>query len=103
MVPFLHGFENLFARLEKRLNLFLRIGSYDFKDEKIIKNNGVFGAKEEIPISQIDEWEIYPEMGFDIVILRTKEGGRAQWIDRYDDLINILRINLAPLQHHTSQ
>jgi hypothetical protein len=36
-------------------------------------------------------------MGFDIVILKTKEGERAQWIDRYDDLINILQTNFGPL------
>ena len=103
MIPFLYRIESLFARLEKRLNIFLRINSYDFMDGKIIKNNGIFGAKDEIPISQISEWEIYPEMGFDVVILKTKEGGRAQWIDRYNDLIDILETNVGPLQQQTSQ
>jgi hypothetical protein len=89
--------ESLFSRLEKRMNVALRIGTYEFKDGKIVKNIGLWRAVE-ISTDELQEWQIIPEMGFDVVILKTKGGQQVVWIDSYDDLVNVLRNNFRELE-----
>jgi hypothetical protein len=87
-----------FGRLQKRISISLRINTYEFRDGKIIKNIGP-SRSQEIAIAEIVQWEVIHEMGFDIVILTTKDGATTQWIDYYDDLIGILKRHVPSLEH----
>src|SRR6266446_10422612 len=75
--------ESLFWRLEKRINVWLRIETYQFEDGKIIKNNGRWRNPTEISTNELQEWQIIPEMGLDVVILKTKGGQQVVWIDTF--------------------
>ena len=90
--------ESLFWRLEKRINIWLRIDTYELKDGKIIKNNGRWRRTTEIPKGELQEWQIIPEMSLDIVILKTKNNQRIAWIDRYNDLVGVLRSDFRELE-----
>jgi hypothetical protein len=98
LLPILDNIENLFWRLQKRIDVLLKIGTYEFRDGKIIKNNGLWHTAE-ISTDEIHEWEIFPEMGFDVVILKAKGGQQVVWIDRYDDLVGVLRNHFRELEH----
>jgi hypothetical protein len=94
----LRKIESLFSHLEKRIKVRLRIDTYEFKDGKIIKNIGPWRSIE-ISMDDLLDWQIIPEMGFDVVVLETKRGQRVVWIDTYDDLVGILRNNFRELEH----
>src|SRR5438445_10223466 len=95
----LRKINSLFWRLEKTINVWLRIDTYEFKNEKIIKTNGPWRRTTEIPIEELQQWQIIPEMTFDIVILTTNSGRRIVWMDRYGDLVGVLRNNFRQLEH----
>jgi len=44
-----------------------------------------------LPIAAVSSWQVFPEMGFDVVAIELADGRHVRWIDRYDDLIGILR------------
>lgn len=48
-----------------------------------------------LSVAELDSWQVHPEMGFDLVIIRLASDGELRWIDKYDDLISILR-KIAP-------
>ncbi len=96
----LDNLQSLFWRLEKKINIRLRIGTYEFKDGKIIKNIGPWRTVE-ISADELHEWQIIPEMGFDIVILKTKGGQQVAWIDRYNDLVGILENNFREFERQS--
>jgi hypothetical protein len=77
------------------------IGTYEFKDGKIIKNNGPWRRATEIPREDLQEWLIIPEMGFDVVILKKKDGQAIAWIDTYGDLEKVLGGNFPGLEHQS--
>lgn len=68
----------------------LKNGVYEVQGVEIVCGRGR-RPEERLQISDIRSWRIYPEMGFDLVIIAMLQGDERRWIDTYDDLIGILR------------
>lgn len=85
---------SLLHRFESWLDHTLKDGVYDVQGTEIICGRGR-GSDHRLPISEVRTWQIYPEMGFDVVTIDLTSGLQLRWIDKYDDLISILR-KVAP-------
>ncbi len=72
----------------------LKNGVYELQGADVVCGRGR-RADQRLPISQLAAWQIHPEMGFDIIAIELTSGRQIRWIDRYDDLISILR-KVAP-------
>jgi hypothetical protein len=68
----------------------LKNGIYELKDDEVIMG---WGRRPEhrLPIAKVRSWQVFPEMGMDIVIIELNDGGQIRWIDTYNDLIGILK------------
>src|SRR5256885_356456 len=84
------GLNQLGHRMTTAMERLLRVNTYAFRDGKIVRNRGL-RMPEQLVLADVAEWCIYPEMGFDIVSIKLLTGMTVQWIDKYDDLITILR------------
>src|SRR5262245_35041142 len=69
------------------------VNQFSFNGHMISRSNGVCD-REDIKIIEIESWSIIHEMGFDLVIINLCNGGAIHWIDDYNDLIEILRLNI---------
>jgi hypothetical protein len=81
----------------------LKIDTYELQGTEIIRGRGK-RSEHRLSIEQLESWQLYPEMGFDLVLLNLADGGQLRWINRYDDLYSILR-KVAPekeKKEHTS-
>jgi len=76
--------------LSTSLDRALRCGVYELRGEEIISGRGRH-SDARIDVRDIVAWEIYPEMGFDVVDIELTDGRSLVWCDTYDDLIAILR------------
>jgi hypothetical protein len=72
----------------------LKRGVYELRADEIIFGRGK-RPDHRLVVTELDSWQIYPEMGFDLVVIGLAGGGERRWIDTYDDLISILR-KVAP-------
>ena len=72
----------------------LKNGVYEVQGAAIVCGRGR-RPEQRLQISDIRSWQIYPEMGCDLVIIDMLQGDERRWIDTYDDLIGILR-TVAP-------
>jgi hypothetical protein len=63
---------------------------YELKGEEIIRGRGR-AAGTRVGLAEIVSWWIYHEMGFDLVTIELSDGNEVRWIDKYNDLIGILR------------
>src|SRR3954470_15636861 len=67
-----------------------RVGKYEENSGIITAHNGLFSSYS-INASEIQSWTVYPEMGFDIVRIELLGNEGVTWIDKYNDLLPILR------------
>lgn len=76
--------------LSTSLDRALRCGVYELRGQEIISGWGRH-SDARIDVRDIVAWEIYPEMGFDVIDIQLADGRSLVWCDTYDDLIAILR------------
>ncbi len=63
---------------------------YELKGEEIIRGRGRTPGSG-VGLAEVVSWWIYHEMGFDLVTIELSDGNEVRWIDKYNDLIGILR------------
>ncbi|QEH38253.1 hypothetical protein OJF2_68510 [Aquisphaera giovannonii] len=63
--------------------------SYELRARTILRRIGPF-HKETLPVDDIETWTCYPEMIFDVVEVRLKDGNTVTWLDYKNDLLAIL-------------
>ena len=80
----------LLQRFERWLDHKLKSGVYELQGSELVSGRGR-RPEDRLAIADVRSWQVFPEMGFDIVEIVLAGGQRVRWIDTYDDLINILR------------
>jgi hypothetical protein len=86
-------------KLQAWLDQILKNDVYEVQGADIVCCTG-WRSRRRLSISAIRAWQVHPEMGFDIVMIETEDGRQIRWIDRYDDLIAILRRVAASKEVH---
>jgi hypothetical protein len=86
-MAFLHRFQSW-------LDHTLKNGVYEIQGTEIVCGRGR-RSDHRLPISELRAWQVYPEMGFDIITIELTGGRQLRWIDTHGDLISILR-GVAP-------
>ena len=84
----------LLHKFQTWLDHTLKNGVYEIQGAEIVCSRGR-RPDHRLPISELRAWQVYPEMGFDIITIELTGGRQLRWIDTYDDLISILR-RVAP-------
>jgi hypothetical protein len=84
---------NLCAKLERLADHKLRVNVYSLDGDTIVKDRGK-RPEDRLELSRVDSWTLFYEMCFDIVIINLNDQTQIVWLDKYDDLIGILR------EHH---
>lgn len=77
-------------RLQKWFAHRFKVGVYGRRNDEIIVWRGL-RKPDRIQIEEIESWQMFPDMTFDIVEINLKNGYRWQLLDIYNDLIAILR------------
>jgi hypothetical protein len=77
-------------RFQSWLDHTLKNGVYEVQGTEIVCGRGR-RSDHRLSVSEVRAWQIYPEMGFDLVTIDLTSGRQVRWIDTYDDLISILR------------
>ena len=67
---------------------------YELCGSEIIRGRGL-SSDSRLQVADVRAWQIFPEMGFDVVEITLADGRRVRWFDKYDDLTDILR-RVAP-------
>jgi hypothetical protein len=68
----------------------LKVGVYELRGGEIISCRG-WRPEVRFEARTIVAWRVYAEMGFDIIAIELADGSMLNWIDKYNDLIGILR------------
>jgi hypothetical protein len=76
--------------LERWLDHKFKSGVYELQGDQIIRGRGA-SHEDRIHFEDIHQWQIVSEMGFDLVVIQLTNGQVINWIDKYDDLVGILR------------
>ena len=80
----------LLRKIRSRLDHAWKNDVYELRGPEILRGRaGRPGNR--LRVKDVKEWQIYPEMGFDVVIIDLVNGEQVRWIDVYGDLISILR------------
>ena len=66
-----------------------KINCYELQGDRIIKWKSR-RRNESVDVGSIERWRSIPEMVFDIVQIELKDGATVQWLDTYNDLLEIL-------------
>lgn len=66
--------------------------------EKILHYQYRWIRPQEIRIADIKTWQIIMNMGFDVVLLCKDDGTELPWVDKHNDLIEILRTKVPALE-----
>lgn len=64
--------------------------SYELRDRVIHRKLALF-REQLLPIDEIENWTLTPEMGFDVVEIHRTDGTTLVWFDYRNDLIATLR------------
>jgi hypothetical protein len=75
---------------ERWLDRKLKNGTYELHGEELIAGRGR-GKNSRLQVRDIRSWQTELEMGFEIVRIELQSGRSLSWIDKYGDLIDILR------------
>jgi hypothetical protein len=67
-----------------------KVHQYEEKDGMITLHNGLFSSHS-VHVGDIKSWAVYPEMGFDVVRIELFTNEGLTWLDKYNDLLTILR------------
>ncbi len=68
----------------------LKIGIHELRGGEVISWQG-WRRELRFEARTIVAWQVHAEMGFDIVAIELEDGSTLNWIDKYNDLIHILR------------
>jgi len=79
--------------LGKWLDQKLGVNVYALYDEKILKDRGREPA-DIILLQDISAWHVDEEMVFDVVTIQLSDGREIRWLDKYNDLLDILRAKM---------
>lgn len=91
MVPdMLQRLLHLGCRLDSFLEHRCRINTYEQRNGLVVRHRGLFN-EDPLMINDIANWQVTPEMTFDIVDIELGDGSIIRWLDEYDDLLSILR------------
>jgi hypothetical protein len=80
----------LLRKIRSRLDHAWKNDVYELRGSEILRGRARRPG-DRLLVKDVKEWHIYPEMGFDVVIINLVNGEQARWIDVYGDLISILR------------
>jgi len=86
----LHWFGRLIRTLRARLDKVLRVNTYRLVGDTLVKGRGT-RRNSRIRLADVKSWQILPEMGFDVVMIELESCETYQWLDDYNDLIEVLR------------
>jgi hypothetical protein len=67
----------------------LKSGVYELQGGELISGRGR-RSEHRLAVAEVTRWQVFPEMGFDVVVIDLADGRQLRWIDTYDDLIGIL-------------
>ena len=87
---FLNRFLHYPGLIVDRLFWRLGLGRCEIKGKNIVFRKSLF-TFDTIQSSHIKSWSIYPEMGFDVVVIELENGESFTWMDTYNDIITNLR------------
>jgi hypothetical protein len=97
-------FDSVGVWLERRLNRIVKASRYEYVNGHV-RRMSVMQVSKGVSISEISEWSVHPEMGFDVIRIETAGAGSVQWIDVDGSLFEILRkqvpSKMRPLSHGT--
>src|SRR5947207_12929500 len=68
----------------------LKSGVYELQGSELVSGRGQ-RPEHRLAIADVSSWQVFPEMGFDVVAIELADGRHVRWIDRYDGVIRILR------------
>lgn len=68
----------------------LRVNVYELGGDEIVSGRGR-RPEDRVEVRKIVAWQIHAEMGFDIVVIGLEDGRSFNWLDKYNDLIGLLR------------
>ena len=67
----------------------LKSGVYELQDGELVSGRGR-RPEDRLATADVTSWQVFPEMGFDVVVIDLADGRQVRWIDKYNDLIGIL-------------
>lgn len=69
-----------------------KVDTFELQGDVIVERTG---WKRRVPLSSIKTWKIYPEMGVDVVAIELQDGTSFNWLDKHNDLIEILETKVS--------
>ena len=81
--------DSIGSGMGKQISKTLRIGTFRFDGRNIMRDRGRL-MRDELAIADVAQWEVFPEMGFDVVRITMKDNRCIQWTDTHADLMEIL-------------
>lgn len=88
--------------IRKWLDHKLGVDVYELRDRSIVKDRGRSPA-DVVALEAIASWHVEYEMIFDIVTIQLKNGAALRWLDKYNDLLDILRTEARAKQTEPNQ
>jgi hypothetical protein len=91
------GFSTLYAvahRIDRAKRRACKIDLFELNDGIIVQHHGWL-SRTLIPVESIESWSAYPEMIFDVVCVREKDGTERVLLDSDGKLQDILRRTLG--------
>jgi hypothetical protein len=89
-------------KFRKWLDQKLGVNVYELREKRIVKERGR-KPSDILALRDIAFWHVDYEMVFDVVTIRLKDGREIRWLDKYDDLLGILRTELGDIQKNPNQ
>jgi hypothetical protein len=80
----------LFHTFRTWLDHKLKNDIYELCGSEIVHGRGLDSGSR-LEVAEVRKWQVFPEMGFDVVEITLADGRQIRWIDKYDDLTGILR------------
>ncbi len=83
--------KTLSLRFRSWLDHTLSNGVYSVQGTEVVCGKGRRPGHR-LSISEVHAWQVCPEMGFDVIVIDLTGGRQLRWMDKYGDLISILRM-----------
>lgn len=96
MLSDLPGFSTLYVfthKIDRAIRRAFKIDHFELNDGIIVHRHGLL-SRTLIPVESIESWSAYPEMVFDVVCVRQKDGAERLLLDSDGELQDILRRTL---------
>jgi len=88
--------------IQKWLDNKLGIDIYELRGRSIVKDRGR-SPGDVVALDAIASWHVEYEMVCDIVTIQLKDGAELRWLDKYNDLLEILRTEGPKKQTESNQ